>query len=248
VIIRRLVGVWIALALVAGATAAVVDALDLAAGGPTVEGGSSTSTTADHSLRPDQVRVTGALSAVHIEGCVVDPLSLPVTIEAAARGASNGAEIAHVTVGDKPATIVWDAGRPLQLSGAGPLLLDPVTVELGPGGIVLGVGGTVVAFTPGEHRIDTPVAVGQSGLARPKDTVTFAATDGSTMALRGASTITLAGPGLVALAGQLTVITVSGSRQVSKVDLPAGSFELKLIVGPAGYAVDALLQGPTTST
>lgn len=246
---------WIALALVAAVTAAVVDAFDLAEGGSTVAGGSTTSTTSDQSLRPDQVRVSGVLSAIHVEGCTVDPLPLPVTIEAPERGASNGASIAGVNVGGKPATIEWDAGRPLQLSGAGPLELDPLTVELGPGGIGLRVGGTVVGFTPGEQRIDTPVAVGQSGLARPKDSVTFEATARSTMSLRGASTITVAppkglsctGPGLVALAGELTVVTATGSSRATKIDLPKGAFELELVAGPAGYAVDAVLQGPTTT-
>jgi hypothetical protein len=253
VIIRRLLAMWIALAFVAGVTGAVVDVFDLADADSTVAGRSTTSTTADESLRPDQIRVSGTLTAVHIEGCATKPLPLPVTIEAPVRGASNGADIKGIEVGGKPATIVWDAGRPLQLSGAGPLLLDPVTVELGPGGVVLAVGGTVVGFTEGEHRIDTPVAVGQSGLARPKDSVVFTATGQSTMALRGTSRVTVTtrvactGPGLVGLAGQLTVVTASGSREVAKVDMPKGAFELTIAPAQGGWRVDGLLQGKATT-
>ncbi len=254
-IVQRLLGVWIALAIVAGGTAVAVEALDLAADEANVDATpSTTATTADPSLRPDQVRVTGTITALHVEGARLEPLALPLTIDAPERGSGNGAEVRGILVDGKPATVVWDAGRPLQLKSGAALVLDPVTIDLAPTGLVLSLGGAVHGFAPGTYRIDTPVALGQSGLARPRDTVTFDADERSTMEVKGSPAILLPrvialilrGPGRVTLTGDLRAITADGNRAVHAIELPSGPFEIELTPGPAGYTVEALLEGATT--
>jgi hypothetical protein len=242
---------WIALLVVAAATATIVRTFDLTSDDSVTVSGPTSTTTADTSLKPDQVRVSGTITGIHVDGAVVDPLPLPLTITAPQRGMGNGAEIAGVTVLGKPAQIAWDAGRPLVLTSGGPLLLDPVGVDLTPAGVVLNLGGAVHGFTPGTYRIDAPVAVGQSGLARPKDRVDFDASATSTMAVHGVGTITigpptavvLRGPGHVTLAGALQVTTAAGTHSLAKLELMAGPFEITLTPGAAGYTIAALLQG-----
>jgi hypothetical protein len=244
---------WIALLVVAAGTATVVRTFDLTSDSsvtspvPTT----TTTTTVDAGLKPDQVRVSGSVTALHVDGAVPDPLALPLTITAPQRGMGNGAEITGVMVVGKPAEIVWDAGRPLVLTSGGALLVDPVAADLTPAGVVLNLGGAVHGFTPGTYRIDAPVAVGQSGLARPKDRVDFDAVKSSALAVHGIGTITLAppavvvlhGPGHVSLTGALQATTATGSHPVTKIDLPAGPFEITLTPVPGGYTITALLQG-----
>ena len=77
-------------------------------------------------LLPTQVTVTGTVTALHIEGAVLPPLALPLTITTPERGEGSGATIKAITVDGKPSGIEWDAGLPLKLNGdGGTLVLAP---------------------------------------------------------------------------------------------------------------------------
>lgn len=258
------------LAVVAGATVLVDAALDRGDGGDQIVGppdgtvapgtGASTSTTTPPpSTGPGagQASVTGTLTALHLEGAVVDPREIPAPLTIVSdRGFGNGGEITGVTVDGRAASIVWDGGRPFVLSAGGSLVLEALRVDLTPEGLRLALADSVQAFTPGSYQLDTPVAVGTTGVAGARDSVAFTATEASRFAATGDAALFLApigprhltGPGSVHLEGALTVTDASGSRAATVVDLAAGPYDLTLVPAPGGgWTITALLQGEVTA-
>jgi hypothetical protein len=253
--LRWLLVVWISVTTVAGVTYVVADAVESWRGeqdGNTVDAAAAStddSVLSAPSLARGQSRVTGTVRSLHVQQAVLDPatLSLPITIEAE-RGSGNAATITGATRDGQPVEIVWDAGRPLRLSGDGGLILDPVTLDLTDAGVRVGLGGTVCGLEPGAYTLEAPVAVGAGGVAETRDEVTFDATAGTTVSFSGTPWVLLpldavvaSGPGSVELAGDLVVERRDGRQQATEVALVDGPFELRI---ESDGTVEATLQGP----
>jgi hypothetical protein len=179
--------------------------------------------------------VAGRVTEVHLEGAVLDPRTLetPLTISSD-RGLGNGGEVTGVEVNGKPSSIVWDGGRPFALTSGPGLRLDPVTVDLVQGQLRCGLADGAHALEPGDYQLDTPVAVGGSGIATPRDSVAFTAGPRSLLRGEGDAALvmskddshTFTGPGLVHLVGQLVITTETGDQSTTSLDLRQGPFEL----------------------
>jgi len=220
---------------------------------------STTEATATSISSEAAAKVSGKVTALRLDGAVPEPreVATPLTVNAE-RGFGNGGTIAGVTVDGQPAAIEWDAGRPFVLSSGGALVLDPVTVELVPEGLRMDLAGAVHTFVPGTYHLDTPVAVGSSGVAGARESVVFDAKDGSTFEPRGNAALVLGrdkarhllGPGKVHLEGTLEVTDPSGaSRTVTRLDVAEGPFDT--ILTPAadgGWTVEGLLAGSVTAS
>lgn len=256
---------WTALLLTVDLTVVVKDRLDLGGGGGdqvvAVTNGSPATSTTSTTVRvlrpgPGQIRVQGTVSSVHLEGAVPDPrqIATPLTI-VSDRGMGNGGELTGVTVDGQPSSIVWDGGRPFTLSGDGGLAVGPVVVDLIPEGVRLTLGGSAHSLEPGAYRLDTPVAVGRSGIATPRDRVSFDATSNALFDARGDAGIVLGpgsphrllGPGSVQLNGVLQLTDASGKRSGTTLSLARGAFDLTLTAdGLGGWRVDGLVDSSTT--
>ena len=195
---------------------------------------------------------------MHLEGAVLEPraVATPLTI-VADRGLGNGGELTGVLVEGRPASVVWDGGRPFVLASGGALVLDPVVVDLVPEGLRLALAGARHGFTPGTYRLDTPVAVGTTGVAAARDSVTFEAADSSTFEGAGDAALVLGpdrarrllGPGRLRVEGSFEVTDARGTRAVSTVDGADVAFDLTLTpLEGGGWTVRGTVQGVTTET
>jgi hypothetical protein len=252
--VKYFVGMLAIVALVAGATVGTYRAWDRAThtrddnGGVLAGGATSATLPADVPAPAEgQVTVTGTITAAHLDGATIASLATPITVTTANRG-EGGATITPVLVNGKSTSIEWTAGQPLPLSGdGGSLALGPVAVDV-TDGIALVLDG-VHGVAPGTYKIGTSVAVG----SQPKDSVTFLATDKTTVQFRGgASTplptadLTTNGTGALSLEGTLTVAHPDRTTsQASAVTLDSGTYSITIIpaVG-GGFNVTATLQGP----
>ncbi|MGK2949176.1 MAG: hypothetical protein ACSLFP_11420 [Acidimicrobiales bacterium] len=270
--LRRFLLMSLTLAVVGGLTYLVSERLDLGDGGNqvvsgpdgTVAAGSGDTTTTTVTAptevpAPGQTRVTGTVTAVHLEDAVLDPRDVPTPLTIVSdRGFGNGAELSGVLVDGAAASVVWDGGRPFVLTSGGSLVLDPVTVDLVAEGVQLTLGGAVHQLAPGTYQLDTPVAVGAAGFGSARDAVVFTADDGSLLDANGDAAIVLdpesgarrfLGPGSVRLEGTLEVTDADGSRPARTIDAAAGAFELTLTPAPGGgWTVEAVLEGEATGS
>lgn len=257
--LRFFLGMWIALALVVGTTVLASEQLDQGGGGgDQVIDGPGGTTGADQAdgegrlaLGSGQVRVSGTVTAVHLEGAVLDPRQVPTPLTVVSeRGFGNGAELSGVTVGDAPASIVWDGGRPFVLSSGAGLELGPVAVDLDSeaGGLRLALAGAHTVL-PGTYRLDTPVAVGSSGMATPRDSATFEAGDRSLLEAHGDAALVLqpgaahrfTGPGLVRLEGLLELTDAAGTAPAPLFEMGDAAYELTFVAEGAGWTVQGLV-------
>lgn len=248
------------LAVAAGLTVLISDRLDdgSTGGGDQVVGGDTDSSDTTAVPPEGQVRVTGTLTALHVEGAVVDPREIPTPFTIVSeRGFGNGGELTGVQVDGMEASVVWDGGRPFVLSSGGAMVLDPVTVDLAPEGVRLALGGAVHDLTPGLYQLDTPVAVGTSGVASSRDSVAFTAGEGAVFAANGDAALFLdqssprhlLGPGLVHFEGTLEVADADGTRPVATLDAAIGAFDITLTPDPGGgWTVTAVLEGELSTT
>ena len=229
----------------------------IAVPGSTTTSASSTSTTSG--ISPDAAaRVSGTVTAVHLEGAVVDPREVPTPLTVTAdRGFGNGGRISGVTVEGTRATIEWDAGTPFVLSSGGALVLDPVRMDLTPEGLRLNLADAVHTFVPGTYHLDTPVAVGTTGVASARESVVFDASAESTFEPRGDAALFLTdakarhllGPGAVHLEGTLEVTDPSGEHAVTRLDAAEGAYDLVLTpAAGGGWSVEGLLAGDLTAS
>ena len=201
---------------------------------------------------PGTFEVEGLLTAVHLEGAVLQPRLLPTPLTlVSSRGFGNGGEVTGVVVGGEASAVVWDGGTPFVLASGPGLVLDPVSVDLGPDGLRAILGSGVHALEQGEYRLDTPVAVGQAGVATPYDAVRFTATadaqleaSGDTaLVLDGAGPWRFVGPGLVHLEGELLVDRPEGAQTATVLDLREGPYELELApLEGGGWSVTGRIQ------
>ncbi|MGH9244546.1 MAG: hypothetical protein ACRD29_09560 [Acidimicrobiales bacterium] len=213
---------------------------------------------ADGATPGNQTVVRGTATAVHVEGAFLPTFPMPVQVTTPPTGPRRGGTIQGVTVGGQPASIVWDAGRPLNLSNAsggrgGGLELDAVTAELSATGVTIALDGTH-AFVPGPYRIDTSVAVGIGGLAESRPTVDFQATATSTIMFQGGTSttappfaMTVSGGGGVTIDGTLEVTRTDGRSPANRVELTDGTYELNLTPVADGWTIEAVLQGAVTT-
>jgi hypothetical protein len=242
--LRLFLTLMAALALVVASTVIIFNQFsDDGSGGPTRAAATSTTlvdTDGDGAtLVPaaGQVRLSGTVTAIHLEGALLQPRTVPAPLTISSdRGFGNGGEITGLSVEGKPASIVWDGGRPFVLSSGKGLVLDPVTVDLVPDGLRLLLGGASHALVPGSYQLDTPVAVGTTGIATPRDSVTFNAPQGARFEAHGDASMLLgkdspehrfAGPGKVHLEGDLAVVDENGrATSATDFDLAEGRFDL----------------------
>jgi len=252
--VKYFVGLLAIVALVAGATIGGYQAWDRAThtkddNGGVLAGGPTTTSTQAPPPAEGQVIVTGKIDTAHLDGAGVHPLPMPLTVTTATRG-EGGATITPVTVNGKTTSIEWNAGQPLPLEGdGGSLVLGPISVQVG-NDILLVLDG-VHSLAPGTYTINTSVAVGST----PKDSVTFTATDKTTIEFRGTATtppptpgvgVGIGGSGAATISGNLTIEHPDGSTTTaSGITLDSGSYFLNLTPDPAGgFTVQATLQGP----
>ncbi len=202
-------------------------------------------------------RITGTVTVMHLELAVPEPRALPSPITITAnRGFGNGGTLTGITVDGAAATIAWDAGRPFVIASGGALMLDPVRMDLTPEGVRLNLADGVHGFSPGTYHLDTPVAVGTSGVASPRETVVFQATAESRFEPRGDAALfldasavrRLVGPGTVHLEGTFELTGASGTRAVTTLDATEGPFEITLTPqGDGRWQIDARLGGGITA-
>ena len=223
---------------VVGLTVVLHDRLDdgTAAGDQVIGDGSAT-TSPDDGSSSGNLEVAGRITAIHLEGAVLDPqtVTTPLTISSD-RGFGNGGELTGVTVSGKDSSVVWDGGRPFVLSSGPGIVLDPVTVDLADGKVRCSLSGTSSSVVAGSYQLDTPVAVGGTGIATPRESVAFTAgprahfeAHGDAALLLGGDTPhTFTGPGLVHLEGDLVVNSEEGAQAAKSLDLRSGPFELTL--------------------
>jgi hypothetical protein len=241
--LRIFLSLTLALLVTIGVTIVVADRLDdggkssdqVVSDGGTDGGGALAGGGEDDVATDSSLPVAGRVTEVHLEGAVLDPrtVSTPLTISSD-RGLGNGGEVTGVEVGGKPSSIVWDGGRPFVLSSGPGLQLDPVMVDLVQGDLRCFLADGAHSLKPGDYELDTPVAVGGSGIATPRDNVAFTADSRSLFRGEGDAALVLSkgdshtftGPGLVHLVGQLVITTEQGDQTASSLDLRQGPFEL----------------------
>jgi hypothetical protein len=214
-----------------------------------VPGSSDSSPTGSVVPGQNQVIVAGSVTSARIEGAAVGPLATPFTVTPDNRGVG-GATFTPVDVDGQQTSIDWQTGQPLPLEGdGGSVNLDGVTCVVGDGAINLELVGVYVV-APGAYRIGTSVAVG----SQPRDSVTFTATDKTTVEFRGGANTpyptpdaALKGTGNVMFEGALRVVRSDGSKStMSSISLDSGAFDIKLTpTGNGDYTVAATLQGIT---
>lgn len=250
--------------LLAGLAVAVFDEDEggaTAAAPPTGEGevpaeSTTTSPPTPAALAEGQARLVGTVTTFTAEGAVLGPLGLPIEVTTDRAGLGSGATIEQAVIDGERSAIIWDAGRPLRITGdATGMALAPVTLEVDPDGSRLRLDRGVHGFVVGEYRIETPVAVGVAGLARPVDAVDFRADELTTAEFTGGAVVArppgplrVEGPGRLAIDGQLELTTPDGTIPVTRVDFGEGSFQVILTPVEGGHSIDATLQGPLTAT
>ena len=198
--------------------------------------------------------VTGTVTSATAQDATGPPLSTPLEITVPVRG-RGGATFYNVVVGGQPSTVVWNGGVPLGLIGHGALVAGRVDVSVDSSGSTWALDGAERIVAAGTYHAAAPVAVGQSGLARPQDSADFTAGRGAVVVTTGGATVHrdpgalhLVGPGALGLVGSLQVRTGSGTTTARRVVLAHGSFAVDLVPGPGGIAVQATLEGPVTTT
>ena len=247
--------------LVMGLTVVLHDRLDGggSAGDQVISGGDAdalpdedVTTLQDEDETSGDLDVSGSITAIHLEGAVLDPRQVPTPLTISSnRGLGNGGELVGVTVSGKPSSVVWDGGRPFVLSSGPGLMLDPLTVDLADGDVRCGLGGGSHTLRPGAYQLDTPVAVGGSGIATSRESVAFEAGAAARFEGHGDAALVLSkdgshtftGPGLVHLEGDLIVARLEGAQAASSLDLRSGAFELTLSpTAGGGWTVSGRVQ------
>ena len=196
-------------------------------------------------LPEGQTKVSGTVTRLEAVDAVGPPLDVPLTFT------TGSAVVDDALVDGERVTIEWDGGRPFRLSGG--------AVDLGPSRVAIAADGTSTwtvddgprLLLPGTYRLDSPVAVGTAGLARPVDGVTFTADDETVIDLTGTGPVvvppralTLTGPGTITHEGTVDLETRDGVRQASWFEFGPGPFEVVLTPQAGGLQVAAVLQGP----
>jgi hypothetical protein len=194
-----------------------------------------TTTVTEHEVLPDdQAEVGGTITSFVAVDAVGAPLAMPLELE------TGTATIEGATVDGDRSTIVWDGGRPFRLSGTGALDLGPTRVELGggDGAVTWHIDGLRI-LSAGDYHLDTPVAVGTGGLARPADAVDLVAGDETTIETPSGTAVVrglpvhLEGPGTFEAEGRFTIRTSDGTVEATRLTFGPGPFVVDVADGGA---------------
>lgn len=203
---------------------------------------------------PGQSFVTGTADTLSAEGAQASPIPTPFTLSAVERGTGR-ATIANALVDGKRTSIVWPGGTPLPITGDGSIDLAGSRVDVDPGGATWKVDGSARSLRPGRYRAGAPVAVGVGGLATPRDAVDFTADAMTLVQSTGGVVIKvppgpldLAGPGKVTAAGQLQVRDSRTTKPATSVGFGEGPYKVTITTAGGRLSIDAVLQGPVTSS
>lgn len=199
-----------------------------------------------------QIRVSGTVSNLGIDGANVDRLPTPLTINSPARGEGNGATITGALIGGQRESLAWDAGQPLVIqSNGGGLVLEGGSVQVNATGSAVQLGGLTLSVVPGSYHIPTSVAVSSGGIPSPQDEADFTADGQTEVSFQGQESVPLpmpvhvTGPGKVLLTGDLQVMQ-SGHRTAPAKSVALtrdGPFVIDLSPGGAGPTISATLRG-----
>jgi len=200
-----------------------------------------------------QAFVTGALDTLAADNAQIEPLPTPLTIRGE-RGVSR-VTIEKALMGGKRVTINWDGGTPMPLGGQGGIDFGTTHVEVGGDGIVYSLDGAPRTFVAGTYSIGTSVAVGTSGVATPRDGVSFTADAQTVLTSKGNPTvkvdlhkIDLLGPGKLKASGKLKVQYPDKSVNATTISFGEGPYRVTVDPSGAGVKVDAILQGPVDAS
>ena len=202
-------------------------ALDRFKGAPTTTVAPRPTVPAGPAPAAGQFFVKGSVDKLTAEGAQGPPIATPFTIAAVERGTGK-ASIQNVLVDGKRTSIAWGGGTPLPITG------DGGTVDLS---------GSKV------------VAVGLGGLATPRDSVEFTADAQTVIASQGGvvvkvppANIEVTGPGKVTVNGQLQVRDSKTTKPATSVQFGEGPYKVTLTPAGGRFDLDAVLQGPLTSS
>jgi hypothetical protein len=218
---------------------------------------SAATTTTAPPLASGQTVVTGTVSSISAAGATGPQLTTPLLITIPVRG-QGSAYIYNADVSGHPGeTIYWYGGQPLSILGSGGALIPGrINVTVDPSGSTWYLDGAERKWVPAAYQVDTPVAVGSTGLANAEPSADFTAGSTTVLASHGDATLHrpamalhLTGPGAVQIQGRLKVRTRSGTTSASTLNLASGSdyvIDLTPVAG-GGLAIQATLQGRTSS-
>jgi hypothetical protein len=209
-------------------------------------------------LLDDQVEVTGTATGITVEGARFDQIDTPLVVTTAERG-EGGGTLTDVEVDGEITDVAWTAGTPFDLRGVGGIQPQAMNLFAAPAGITIGFpDGSVNGLAEGSYGLESPVAIGRGGLARPQDAVAFEATVESTLVFHGGATTSIAprelsfeAGGRVLLEGTFQVRRPDGAvADAVGVELPDGAYRLTATPRPdgTGYDVVVLLQGAVNVT
>lgn len=247
---RRLLGFGVPIALAVVVGVALLTGGDGGGGGADGEGDGGSPTP---DVPAGTTLVAGAAEHLVLSPTLVDPVPVPVTVETPDPGAT-AARISPVVVDGREEAVVWQGGTPLRLEPAGDppgaLALDPLTAVASSTGLVLQLDGVSGRLLPGRYHVAGSVAVGPEGLGRPADSVTFEATEATTVSFSGPALVnrppegvTLEGPGEVTLAGDVELTAAERDRRVQQFTFGPGPYRFDLVWVDEHLEVDGRLQG-----
>jgi hypothetical protein len=201
---------------------------------------------------PGQVFVKGTVDRLTAERAQAPAVATPFTLTAVERGVGK-VTIENALVDGKRTTIAWDGGTPLPISGDGGTIdLNGSKVDVDATGSTWAVDGGK-ALKPGVYRVGATVAVGEGGLARPRDSVAFTADSRTVVNGKGGVTLKvpparqeLKGPGKVVGTGQFQVRDQTSRTTATRFQFGEGPYTITLNPVNGRLEVDAILQGPFT--
>jgi hypothetical protein len=259
---ERVIAYFVALVLSAGALAGgirlVADhstALDRFKGPAAVTVAPRPTVPAGPAPAAGQSFVKGTVDKLSADGAQGSAIATPFTIAAVERGTGK-ATIENALVDGKRTSIAWGSGTPLPITGDGGAIdLGGSKVDVDASGATWAVDGAVRALKPGKYRAGAPVAVGVGGLATPRDAVDFTADAQTVISSRGGVVVKvppgkldLTGPGKVSASGQLQVRDPKTTKPAASFQFGEGPYKITLTPASGRYDLDAVLQGPLTST
>lgn len=202
-----------------------------------------------------QAFVKGTVDKLTAEGAQAPPIATPFTLSAVERGTGK-ATIENVLVDGKRTSIAWGGGTPLPITGDGGTIdLGGSKVDVDVAGASWTVDGAARALKPGKYRVGATVAVGLGGLATPRDAVEFIADAQTVVTARGGvvlkvppAAMELTGPGRITASGQLSLRDPKTTTPVSRIQFGEGPYKVTLTPTAGHIELDAVLQGPLTSS
>ncbi len=199
---------------------------------------------------PGQAFLTGSIDTLTAEKAQVQPLPMPVTLNAVERGVGR-LSIDRALMGGRRVTITWDGGTPLPISGGGSLEIGTTNVSATADGLSYLLDGASRRLTAGTYTLGTTVAVSSgAGLGTPREGVQFTADKDTVLNSRGnvvvrmpIQKVDLLGPGTISAKGRLKVQFPDRTVNGGSVRFGEGPYRVSLVGGDNGTTVDAILQG-----